>query len=92
MTPQERIRELLEKSGIPAKEIHVFGSQILITCYGRPAAERFAILLGKFATVRGIVESVDDVKDKHAAYARLNNPGLVKSSFVQRVWRVGAFI
>lgn len=83
MTAQERIKELLGKSGIPAKEIKVFGSQILITCYGRPAADRFVSLLAQFATVRGMVESFD--------YNEVNRNTVLQLT-KHKVWRVGAFL
>lgn len=83
MTNRTRMQALLAKSGIPAKEIKVFGSQILIKCYSRDAAEKFAGLLAKFATVRGVVESYD--------YAKVNRNTMLRPSTVQ-VWLVGAHI
>ena len=90
MTAQERMQALLEKTGIPAKEIKCYGSQIVITCLSRSAAERWVGVLSKFARVRKPVESIAYAKDQAAAYARLNNPGLVKSVMTYPVWLVGA--
>lgn len=90
MTPQQAMTAKLAESGIPAKQIRVFGSQIIVTCWSRDAAERFSALLSKFATVRGVVRSVDKTKDTSGYFAA--NPGLVKGDFHHEVWRVGAFI
>ncbi|ABQ38474.1 hypothetical protein [Bradyrhizobium sp. BTAi1] len=91
-TPQQRMQALLAKAGIPAKEIKVYGSQIVVTCHSRNAAERFAALIANFAKVRGIVESVDDVQDQAAAYARRGDAGLVKAAFTVPVWRTFAVV
>ena len=57
-TTQERIKEKLSASGIPAKEIKVQGSTITIWAWGREAAEKWASLLHQFCrSVRGPVES-----------------------------------
>jgi hypothetical protein len=90
MTKQEQIRSLLLKSGIAAKEVKVFGSQILVTCWSKDAAGKWATLLGKFARVRGVVASSDETKDADEFFKA--NPGVVKSSVTHRVWRVGAVI
>jgi len=54
--------EKLTKSGIPHKEIHCYGSQIVVTSWSRDAAEKWAMLLTKFAKVRGILEALDEAK------------------------------
>lgn len=81
MTLQEQMQVTLQQSGIPAKEIRVYGSQIVITAYSRQAAQRWASLLARFAKVRGIVESRD--------YAKKNTNTVLRPSTVN-VWRIGA--
>lgn len=84
MTSQEQMKDILSKSGIPAKEIKVFGSQILITCHGEEAARKFAGLLSNFcSTVRGPVKSYDDNKVN-------TNTVMLPSKHI--VWRVGGAI
>lgn len=62
MTIQAQIKATLEKAGIPAREIEVYGRQIVITSACRDTAEKWGMLLGKFAKVRGIVETTDLAK------------------------------
>lgn len=83
MTPQEAMAAKLAETGIPSKEIRCYGEQIVITAWSRDAASRWADLLAKFATVRGIVRSRDD--------ARVNRNTTLKPSTVE-VWRVFARI
>lgn len=49
----------LAEAGIPHKEINCYGSQIVVTAWSRGAADKWASLLGRFAKVRGIVETYD---------------------------------
>lgn len=59
MSPQARIIALLQSVGIPAAEVKCYGSQVVVTCLSRDAAERFYTLLGRFcSTVRQPVESI----------------------------------
>ena len=81
MTAQEQMKAQLAKSGIPHKEIQVFGSQIIVTSWSREAANKWAGLLAKFATVRGVVESVD--------YNQANRNTTLRPT-THRVWRTGA--
>lgn len=83
MTPQQKMQAALAKTGIPVKEIKVFGSQILITAWSHDAAKKWAAVLTKFATVRAVVESVD--------YDKINT-GSVNKPSTHKVWRVGAHI
>lgn len=46
-TPQQKMQAALAKSGIPAKEIKVYGSQIMITAWSFEAAQKWASLLKK---------------------------------------------
>lgn len=61
-TPQQRMRALLARTGIPYKEIDVYGSQIVITSWSLDAANRWASLIQKFATLRGITHSCEKNK------------------------------
>lgn len=62
MTIQAQIKETLAKAGIPAREIEVYGRQIVITSACRDTAQKWGALLAKFAKVRGIVETIDEAK------------------------------
>lgn len=62
MTIQAQIKATLAKAGIPSREIEVYGSQIVITSACRDTAVKWGALLGKFAKVRGIVETIDEAK------------------------------
>jgi len=77
------MEEKLHQSGIPAKEIKVFGSQIMITAWSKDAARKWASLLSNFAKVRGIVKTTDLAKEQKGTVLR---PTRVT------VWRVGAYI
>jgi hypothetical protein len=78
-TPQQRIQQLLAKSGIAYKEIKVYGSQIVITAWSLEAANKWAMLITRFAKVRGVIESRDDNK--------VNTNTVMLPDF-HRVWRV----
>lgn len=81
-TMQDRMKARLAQVGIPAREIKVYGSQIVITCLSSSAAEKWAVVLRKFATVRAIAkESLDET-----AESRPNEKRYV------RVWRTWATI
>lgn len=77
MTIQEKMKTKLEESGIPAKEIRVFGSQVMITCKGKRSAERFNTLLSTFCRKVRLNESLDEVRNMPNA----------KPSYL-KVWRV----
>jgi hypothetical protein len=81
MTPQDAMAAKLAEAGIPSKEIRCYGAQIVITAWSRDAADKWADLLAKFATVRGVVRSRDD--------AKVNRNTMLKPSTVE-VWRVFA--
>ena len=59
-TPQAKLRATLIASGLPCKEISCYGNQIVVTSYSHDAANNWSQLLGKFAWVRGTVQSYDD--------------------------------
>lgn len=82
-TPQEQIQETLAKSGIPAKEIRCYGSQIMITAWSQDAATKWAMLLAKFSTVKNTVRTVD--------YCKENKNTVMMPSTVE-VWRVWATV
>lgn len=83
MNPQAEMKAALAKFPIPSKEIEVYGSQIVITCWSRGAAEKWAHAVSKFATFRGIVETFDDCKENKKTCL---NPSSVK------VWRTFAAV
>jgi hypothetical protein len=57
---QDQMKATLETLGIPAKEVKCYGSQIMITCWGEPAARKFAHVLNRFCSkVTGPKESID---------------------------------
>lgn len=62
-TPQKELKETLESSGIPFKKIECYGSQIVITSWSEGAAQDWAILISKFAKIRGIIKSRDYAKE-----------------------------
>lgn len=82
-TAQARIKATLGKLGIPAKQIDCYGSQIVVTSQSRDTADRWALALGKFATVKGTLESLDDGAENKNTVLR---PTTVK------VWRTYATI
>jgi hypothetical protein len=61
MTPQQQLTETLKRSGIPAREVRCFGSQVMITTIGEDTARRWAMLLNNFCSkVRGPGQGYDD--------------------------------
>lgn len=60
-TVQQRIKSVLERSGLPYRKIDVYGSQIVVTTTCEASAKKWGSLIRKFAKLRGIVKSVDDV-------------------------------
>jgi hypothetical protein len=56
-TTQDKITAALVGTRIPAKKIHVYGSQIVITAWSLEAANKWASVVAKFATVRRVLES-----------------------------------
>lgn len=81
MTIQKQMKAQLENAGLPFREVKCYGSQIVVTSLSRDAANKWALLLAKLATVRGITESVD--------YAQRNTNTVLHPSTV-RVWRTFA--
>ncbi len=80
-TPQAAMKAKFEQCGLPYKQIEVYGAQIVVTAWSRKAAERWADLIAKFATVRGVIESID-------YNAENTNTVMLPSS--HKVWRVFA--
>ena len=72
------------------KRINCYGSQIVVTTWSEDAGKRWANLLTKFATFRGMTHSIEKTKDD--SEIRKANPGLVKSNFYHDVWNVFARI
>lgn len=81
MNHQKKIKALLEETGIPAKEIQVYGQQIMVTTWSEDAARKFAALVGNFARVRRVWESLDD---------NLENRGTSLLPTRHKVWRMAA--
>ena len=65
-SPQEAMAVKLSEAGIPYKSIECYGTQIVITSHSRETADRWAMLLGKFAKVRGVTRALDEVKGQSA--------------------------
>ena len=82
MTPQQKMQAALQASGIPYKQIECYGSQIMVTAWSRPAAQRWSSLLSKFATVKSVGPGLDDAKVNKGSCL---NPSVIK---VWRVWAV----
>jgi len=57
------MRAKLERIGLPFKGIECYGSQIVVTCWSRDAADRWASFLARFAKFLGITQSVDHAKE-----------------------------
>jgi hypothetical protein len=83
MTLQQMMQAKLAETGIPHKEIKVYGSQIMITAWSRDAAQKWASVLTKFAKVRRVWESVD--------YNQVNRGSMLNRT-VHTVWMVAARI
>ncbi|OYV54528.1 MAG: hypothetical protein B7Z76_14225 [Acidiphilium sp. 20-67-58] len=65
--PIKKIQAILESIDLPRREIKCYGSQIMITCAGRQSAEKWAALVAKFARVRNVFETVDEVRTNGGA-------------------------
>lgn len=63
MSKQDQMKAALEKTGLPHKEIEVYGRQIVITSWSEDAAKKWAHLLSRFAKVRGVIPSTDYAKE-----------------------------
>jgi hypothetical protein len=83
-TMTARLESILRSGGLKFKDVDAFGSQVIVTCWSRDAAEKVAKVL-KRATfnLRGIVESVD--YNENQSKRTTNRPAM------HRVWRVGAY-
>lgn len=77
------MKDLLDRLSIPSKRIECYGSQIVVTSQSRDTADRWALALGKFATVKGVIESYDDAVD---------NKNTVLRPTVVKVWRTYATV
>lgn len=62
MTTQQKIKATLEAAGLPFRAVECYGRQIVVTSQSSETANKWAALLGKFAKVRGITESLDERK------------------------------
>jgi hypothetical protein len=73
------IKATLEKTGLPHHEITCFGRQIYVDCIGRETCVRWANVLGKFAKVQKMTDTLAYVGDS----ASSGNP---KTFTIWRVW------
>lgn len=80
MTAQEKIKTLLEGCGLPFREVKVYGSQVTVECWCRDAATKWAVVVGKFARVKGVMESTVYTKESEG------RGGMIRDTF--KVWRV----
>lgn len=78
-TTQQKIKAALLKTGLPVKEIEVYGSQIVITAWSVDAANQWAAVVVKFATLRGVIASMDYTE---------KNTNTVMLPSAHNVWRV----
>ncbi len=83
MTPQQKMQEKLEGCGLPYKRVHCYGSQIMVTSWSKDAAERWATLLGRFAKVRGVHQTLD---------YNVENRNTIMRPTTHTVWRTWATI
>lgn len=90
-----KMKEKLEETGIPHKQIECYGRQIVITAWAPDAASKWSSLLRRFANVRSIVETMDETKNSREIVEKMiaANPGLVlNNKRFHRVWRVFATV
>jgi hypothetical protein len=79
-TLQETLKAKLEMLDIPYKDINVYGKRIVITTFGREAADKWiATISPQIAQFKDIIESVDYAKENKQTSL---NPSAIK------VWRV----
>lgn len=83
MTPQARLKAKLEQLAIPFVEIACYGSQITVECASHDTARKWVSTLQQFATYRGTVETVKDLKE---------NRGTCLLPTKRKIWRVYAAV
>jgi hypothetical protein len=80
----KRIKAALERVGLPYKKIDCYGGQIVITSHCRDTAEKWSMVLARFAKVKkAALESVDNA---------VENKGTVLRPTMVKVWRTYAVI
>ena len=62
MSKQDKVKALLEKVGLPFIEIEVYGNQITVECKAEKTSRRWAGIIGKFATIRGVIKTTRESK------------------------------
>jgi hypothetical protein len=82
-TAQELLKAKLESINLPHREIRCYGSQITVECMSNDACLKWADIISKFATIKGII--------KTDAYAKKNKKMSVNLSVVE-VYRLYAMI
>ena len=75
MSTQEAMKAKLESSGLPFKEIKVYGSQIVVTAWSREAALKWASFIAKFATVFCGITAIDECRQNDKL---IGNPSVVE--------------
>jgi hypothetical protein len=63
MSIQKEIKSKLESVGLPFLEIECYGSQLTIECKSFSACEKWSLIIGKFAKVKGIIKSISYKKE-----------------------------
>jgi hypothetical protein len=59
-TSQQKMSSLLSNVSIPHKEVHCYGRQIVVTCWGIEAAKQYGALLSKAGLqVKKIIKTID---------------------------------
>ena len=79
LTPSQKLQVKMESLSLPRKSIRVIGASVIVTCHSPAAAEKWALLMTRFMTVRGIRETWE--------YASVNTQSNLCASKV-KVWNV----
>jgi hypothetical protein len=80
MNKQEKMKQALSRTGIPAKEIKCYGSQIMITVAGKESADKWQMTLNNFCRRVLVKPTMDYAKENVGSCL---NPTMVD---VYRVW------
>lgn len=78
---QDKVIKLLDRVGLPYEKINFYGQQLTVTCKSPKTADKWANVLGKFATLRGITS--------HWAENQINSNTTLRPS-KHKVWTVFA--
>jgi len=65
MTKQQEMKSKLEQIGLPYKEVECYGSQIVVTAHSVESANKWAMILSRFAKVRrAALESLEQTVER----------------------------